>query len=728
MSNKNHNLESSLRNLGQIRLIDLPGSISPGELALPIDKQDVGFPDQDRSNISMLKEAVQNRLLSEAFEVSRGLIGSWNLTELMLRAYVEPIKWKGSDQFRSHLGLPVVAEHFYSLLGVVQENLFSGFEPFMLDPTSGTDEDTAAAESALVKAQFKRCGFRGTPFKAEMRHVAYDGLLYGTGVAHIGWETYRQEIKKIRNKNQNTSIAVAGGAVSIPQGDVDDIEEYTDHVVEFNQAKFEHVPIRRLRVDPSCRRGEIWTAGWAGRLIYPDTYDLDRLRDTEGFEIPTREELIALTTPMKTDSGNQNVLDSQGGSTNNPIFQQSTTPQKAYPEDYDYSKSDPLAKNWEVFDYWTPYRHVMVLEGQHIIYNQPHTLGKVPFLSFVFREAPDSFFGYGLGFWLTDYQRISQGIVNATMDDINLNLMGTYTTDAGFNNTAQAQWIFPGKVMKSDPGKRIEPLTRNSIMTQEPLAVIEQVKQWAVAISGAGVTAQGINAGKAGDMRTPTGANAVIGGENTKTTDLIDQICDNVLVPFIEFVIEQNHKLKPSQIKQWISDELSAAFNKVDPLSVLNGQYKVSVSAASRMRARQQMNQYIGFIQTMIQSPGTVELLGVQAMKLNVAEFYKCLIDSTGLPYRENVIQPMSDEDKQRYAASQNQPPPAAQLISLQTESKKQIDNNQAENRLLLKTGETALKSQTIDQQHQHTVEEDALNRADRSAFQKSDEAFTGGI
>lgn len=720
------NLQSRLKNLGQIRIIDLPGSLPPGESSLPIEKWDVGFPDQDRSNSSMLKEAVQNRLLSEAFEACRGLIGTWNLAELMLRAYVEPIKWKGSDQYRSHLGLPIVAEHFYSMLGVVQESLFAGYQPFMLDPTSGTDVDTAAAETALVRAQFKRCGTRGCTLKQEMRHVAYDGLLYGTGVAHIGWESYRQEVKKLRPKAQNTSVAVAGGAVTIPTGSEDDVESYVDHVIEFNQAKFEHVPIRRLRVDPSCRRGEIRTAGWAGRLIYPTTYDLDRLRDTEGFEIPTREQLIALTTPMKMDQTSTNVLDTQGANTGNPIFQQSVTPQKAYPEDYDYSKSDPLAKNWEVFDYWTPYRHVMVLENQHTIYNQPHTEGEVPFLSFTFRDAPDSFFGYGLGFWLTDYQRIAQGVVNAWFDDINLNLLGTYTTEAGMNNTAQAQWIFPGKIMKADPGKKIEPLTRNAIGL-EPLTMIEQIKSWASQISGAGITAQGVNTGKPGDLRNPAAASAIIGGENVKSTDLIDQICDNVFVPFIEFIIEQNHRLKPSQIKQWLSDELSASFKKVDPLSVANGQYKVTVSAASRLRARQQLNSLIGFVQTMIQGPNTVEMLAVQALKLNLGEFYKALVDSTGLPYRENIIQPMTDEDKQRYAASQNQPPPAEKLISLQTESKKEIDNNQAENRMLLKTGEATLKANQLDQQHQHTVEEDALNRASRSAFQKSDDNFLGG-
>jgi hypothetical protein len=712
--------------LNQITLIDLPGAIAPGEAGLMIEKADVGFPDEDRDDVAMLKEAVQNRLLAEGFESSRGLIGTWNVAELMLRAHVEPVKWKGSDQFRSHLGLPILGEHFYSMLSVVQETLFSGYQPFMLDPTSGTDIDTAAAETALVRAQFKRCGYRGTTFKQEMRHVVYDGLLYGTGVAHIGWESYTQEIKKLRAKTTNTSIAVAGGAINVPQGDEDDTEQYIDHVLEFNQAKFEHVPLRRLRVDPACRRGEIWTAGWVGRLIYPNSYDLDKFRDTDGFNIPTREELIALTTPMKMDGTPTNVLETQGYNTSSPLYQGNTTPQKAYPDDYDLSKADPLAKSWEVFDYWTPYRHVMVLQNQYIIYNEPHDMGKVPFLSFVFREAPDSFYGYGLGFWLTDYQRIGQGIVNAFFDDLNLNLMGTYVSDAGMNNTAQAQWIFPGKVMKTDKGSELKALTRNSIGL-EPLQVIEQVKAWAVQISGAGMSATGTNAGSPGDVRNPAAAGAIISGEGVKSTDLIDQIADNIFVPFIDFIIEQNHRLKPSQIRTWLSDELSTSFKKVDPLSVANGQYKVTVDAASRLRARTQLNSLIGFVQTMIQGPNTVEMLAQQNLKLNVAEFTKALIDSTGLPWRENIVQPMTAEDQQRYQAAQQQPPPLEQQEAIKAQAKMKIDDNQSENRLLLKTGESALQSQKMQQQHGHTVEEDALNRADRSAFEKSDDAFVGG-
>src|SRR6267154_635279 len=145
----------------QLRILDLPGAVEPGKLGLPLQAEDVGFADQQRNDEAIVREANENRRLSESFESSRGLIGTWNLAELMLRAYVEPIKWKGSDQFRSSLGMPIVAEHFYSLLSVVQQTLFAGYRPFQIDPAGGTDVNEAAAQEALIVAQMKRCGYKG---------------------------------------------------------------------------------------------------------------------------------------------------------------------------------------------------------------------------------------------------------------------------------------------------------------------------------------------------------------------------------------------------------------------------------------------------------------------------------------------------------------------------------------------------------------------------------------
>ena len=469
----------ALKGLYQIRILDLPKAIYPAETSLPLQQDEVGFGDQPRDDVSLVKEAVNNRRLSESFVASRGLIGMWNMCELILRAEVKVIKWKNSDQLRSHLGIPLLAEHFYSMLSSTQQAIWSGAKLFQIDPTSDTPIDAAVAQTALINAEIKNCGFKGCSLKQEFRSVLYDGFLYGLGTGIEGWEYKKWRVRKPLPEPAAKTVGAAGGTTyEVPTEEEDNLPEVKPEFMEINSPHFEHVPIRRLRVAPDCRRAQIRTASWAGRLIYLSSYDLDRLRNTEGWNIPTREQLIQLTTPQKMDTTSTNQLDTQGGNTANPIFQQTTTPQKAYPENYsDGGTFDPLAKKFEVFDYWTDDRHAMVLEGQYCLLNEENEFHANPFLSFAYREAPDSLYGYGLGFWLADFQRICAGIVNAFFDDLNLNLMGTYTAPAGLANSAQNQWIFPGKVWKADgAGGEVKMLTRNSIEAKEPLAVVAQIK------------------------------------------------------------------------------------------------------------------------------------------------------------------------------------------------------------------------------------------------------------
>lgn len=720
----------------QIRIRDLPGSVPYGETALPIQQSEVGFPEQGRTDLSMMKEANLNREESESFIVTRGLIGRWNMAEIMLRAWVDPIKWKGSEQFRSHLGIPLIAEQFYSIHSVVNQTLLGGYQVFKIDPTSGTPLDCAQAQQSILNAELKTCGYRGVSMKTEMREVTYDGLFYGLGVAHYGWECIKKPIKRKVQKSHPVTQVVNGISVTIPQFDEnneDDIEEETIGIMEINQPKFEHVPVRRCRYAPDTRRADPRVAEWFGRLIYINGYDLDRLRNTQGWKIPTREQLVKLTTPQMQDQSATNPLETLGSNTGNPVFQQTTTPQKAYPENYtERVAHDPLMRKFECFDYWTRDRHVVILQREHCLLNETHNFGRPPFLGFAFRSAPDSLHGYGIAFWLTDFQRVCQGIVNAFMDDINLNLMGTYTTPAGANNTAQAQWIFPGKVFKSDPQGKIEPLERNSINAQEPLAIIAQVKQWAASITGAGVGTLGANPGAAGNMRTPAGVEAMASGENVKLQDLVDVISEQVLIPFLEFCIEQNQKLKPSQIRQMLSQELGDAF-RATPLDVLNGTYKVSISAGTRLAAREAFTKYMGVLQTFLQAPEAIPMLAKQAMKLDANAMFTALFDTYGVPYKEQIIVPMTDEDKAREAAAQQQQSQNDKLALMRAQGdvKKDVDNNQAENRMLIETGKHALRTQGIDHQagadmavqaaaskaEQQTPEAEGIQRAARSAF-----------
>jgi hypothetical protein len=719
---------------GQMSVRELPGAVPVGETALPIGPTEVAFNDQLRSDLSMLKEGNLNREESETFIATRGLIGRWNLAELMLRAWVEPVKWKNSDQFRSHLGVPLVAEQFYSIHSVVNQTLFGGYKVFKIDPTSGTPLECSEALEAILNAQLKTCGYKGVSAKTEMREVTYDGLFYGFGVAHYGWQTIKENIIKKVQGTHPKIVVVNDVVVTIPVEDEDNVVDKVIGIRELNMPKLEHVPIRRFRYSPDLRRGDPRVAEWAGRLIYLTGYQLDSLRNTEGWNIPTREQIVALLAPQKQTQSATNPLETLGSNTGQPIFQQTTTPQKALPENYSERVThDPLMRKFECFDYWTGTRHAIILEKEYCLLNEEHKFGRVPFLGFCFRNAPDAAHGYGIVYWLTDFQRVCQGVINAFLDDMNLNLMGTYTAPAGTNNSAQSQWIFPGKIFKSDGANKIEPLTRNAVNAQEPLAVIQQMKSWASSISGAGMSTLGGNPGSSGDVRTPGGVAAVTGGESTKLQDLVDVISEQVFIPFLEFCIKESQKLKPSQIRMLLSDALGAAF-KATPLSIINGTYKVEISAGTKLASRDALNKYMSIIETFLQAPGTLEMLSEQAMKLDANALFSLLFDTYGVPYREVVIVPQTDEDKARSAAKTQAAAMQGKIgiVHTQAEEKRRTDDNQSENRMLIETGKHTLKQQGAASDHQNdlelqqkqfaqTPEAQGLDRAAKGAFAMAD-------
>jgi hypothetical protein len=96
----------------QITLDQLPGAIPLAEQTALLQSKDVGFVGDERPDAALLSEINQNIQLSTSFMQGRGMEAQWNLAEILLKAFVKPEKWRGSDQYRSHLGLPILAEQF----------------------------------------------------------------------------------------------------------------------------------------------------------------------------------------------------------------------------------------------------------------------------------------------------------------------------------------------------------------------------------------------------------------------------------------------------------------------------------------------------------------------------------------------------------------------------------------------------------------------------------------
>lgn len=672
----------------QISLQDLPHSVPVADVYKQMQQDDVAFADESKHMTSAVAEVVQNFGLAEGYMQARGLRTFWDITEVMLRAYVEPVKWKGSpDVYRSNLGIPIIAENFYSLMSAIMQGFWGQLRNFQIDPAGDTDIDCALAQENLV-VQFLKTGspYGDVGTKSEFRRIVYDGLIYGTGVGQKCWEVkkYRKLIK--RRKNKNVDVAFGVGRISVPQGDPDELEDDVKEF-EYNHPMLRHIPIRRFRIAPECYRSDPRTARWAGAYLYSNAYELNDLRDVEGWNIPTEGQLIKLTTPSKRDGTQQNPLDYQGSSFPDYRF---TNPQKAFPPYMpQQNNADPLMWDFEIFDYWTKDRHIVVLERQYELLNEPNEFNEIPYVGFAFREAPDSFWGWGLGNWLTDFQKIAQGIINSFFDQWSLALQKPVARPMGLNVRGQAETIFPGKVFQVEGGATALKTLDVGEMQQglQPLALIQEVKGWAASLTGAGAGVQGQYPGKSGDMRTPAGANLIAGGEALKSEDLMDIIGDQIFVPFVQFCIDWSHKLKPTQIQMMLSKSLAKAYDG-DPIDIMNGDYVVTISAATKLAARQRVNSTLGMLATMIQNGGLIQQLAAQRIKFNAPNFVKLLFESTGYPYREDVFEPMTDQEFQGWQQAQQGPPPDIKgqltLNAAKGDQKIRAQENQAENKALL--------------------------------------------
>ena len=191
--------------------------------------------------------------------------------------------------------------------------------------------------------------------------------------------------------------------------------------------------------------------------------------------------------------------------------------------------------------------------------------------------------------------------------------------------------------------------------------------------------------------------------------------------------------MKPSQIRAMLSQALGAAF-KATPIDVLNGSYRVDISAGARLQAREAINKTIGVLETFLQSPGTVEMLSVQALKLDANAMFSMLFEAFGGPYKEQLIVPMDDSDKQRMMANTQAAAMQGKLgiVKAQGEVKKDVDNNQSENRMLIETGKHTLKQQgaaadhenelaLLEKQQSATPQAQGLDRAAKGAFATMD-------
>lgn len=638
-----------------------------------------------------LAMVIQDAITAENYVQSRRWYLDWNEAELLYEApYAERV-WEGTKIPRAAITVPLVQTHVESLLPAIMGGLFSDDPPFDFEPRPGTKADAARANAAIVDYQLHEMGFR-----EQMRLGVKSELLYGNGI----WKHWYEDCTEKR-----TIWRRKAPRATMPDGkvvDTDQSDALTAHEITIRSARprLEWINVKHILVDPGCRRSDIREANYVIHRMYMTMDEVEALRGFEGYDLPDKESLYALCFPPKEEAP-ANPME------NLPLsFERDFTPTPRWED----TSADPELHKLEVLERWDNNKVITVLNRKLCIRNQENEYGRIPFLSAAFVDVLDCFWGIGLGRIVGNEQRVQQGIINTRLDEMALNLNGMYTRTGGENAFSQNVRMRPGGLINLAPGTELKPLERLPAVP-EAYAEINASDGRAARASGANeMFVQGTfphATGRSSATSTATGVSALTQASGARIQELVERLADQVVVPFLQWVIEMNaEKLPLAEVRRLLSEELQVAYEG-DALDVLTARMSVDVLAASRLQARRAMAQSLPILAEMILSGPVSEALPQIGMKVDYNEFINMVFQVAGWRNKSSLIVPMTVQDEQRQAMNN----PAVQQLIAQRQ----------------KAGQQArLQQQKLAQQHGQRMEQRDQDIAGEAWQQAQDHLLRG--
>jgi hypothetical protein len=625
---------------------------------------------------------VQNTKRAEAFLETRLWMSEWRVAKGLYEAPVRQQYWRDTLVPRASNSFPLCAQHVRAVLDQVMPAVFPAKVPFAIDPNQGTSWQVARGWEAVLAYQLKQANFR-----QEMRLLIKDAEVFGIGIGKWGWESFtkKREVykraahpKRIQDQNGNWLYQHTKESDAL---DVVEVEEVV------TRPFFKRCEINHVLVDPSLRVPDI---RYAKYVIYRDFLtlrDLNQLRDCEGWNIPSEEELKQLAVPPEEKAPGT------------PMENEAT----AYPAQghrplprYIDSSEDPLDHKLEVLEYWTNESVIVVLQRKKLIRNERNPFGCLPFVSAFWDDIPGSFYAFGIPRRIGGIQVHIQGLRNLRLDDVNLNLQQVWLCKIGTQIAAQPIKSYPGAVFKVDnPNEDLKPLIKQPIMAEayrEEEVLINDAER----TSGANalVTQGGSLPGnRSTGMRSAAGANAVAGASDAHIQGFADNIIEQVFVPTLNAFLEMDRqRMDPELMRKIIGQELWQALEiehqgdyLVDMCNVMDLQ--VNVLASSNLNARAKMAAALPVQAEMFMQPAFNQGLSDAGLKVNWLEFGRRMERTSGYDDPTEIFIPITPQEQQAKAASNPE--------VLKAQATKQRLDQMAEQ-----------KSQLSAQEHQQTLEQ----------------------
>ena len=581
---------------------------------------------------------VQDAERAEKGEQSRAWIMAWQSASTLYSSPFSPRYWPGTQSEAASISFFTVACAVNGINPQALAGLFYENPPFMIQERSGTTAQAARAVSALLQYQLEDINFR-----EELRLGSMNCLLFGTAMFQEGWEKFTRERKIIKRKNP--SVKIPSGIPGAPPTTISD-DELEEEVIEevIDRPTFEHiVNLREVLVDPGLQVPDIRKAKYVIRRRYMTWEDLDKLRDRDGYDIPSRDKLLELF--LGPQEPVEPALNEEGG--RNPLWEAKGDPR------WENTTADPTQKPLEVLERWDNNTYIVALQKKVVIFNDKNVYGKIPFLSIGWWDIPGAFWSMGLGRTIGTEQRLQSGITNLVIDNASLNLNMPMVRVRGKSIPTQNIRIGPGKIIEVDAQGDMTPLMRSAPVPEAGELLAMSQGRVDMVSGNNPITSMG-QAGTSGHSnlaRSSAGASGILAGANTPISDFIDKLANQVIVPFLYDMQEMNRSMLPmSQLDYIMSDELKHEYVETggDLLDILNAKVKFQVLAGSKMTTRRNMAQGLPLLTQFLSQPAILEQLAIEGKKVDVNELVRMYFEASEWKNMNDVIIPMTPQDMQR--------------------------------------------------------------------------------
>lgn len=589
-----------------------------------------------------LKLVCQDADRAEGHSHTKAFVLGWEEAINLYQSPITPRVWPGTGVEAASIPFFTVATAANALVPQAVNGLFYENPPFLAQERAGTSADEAEAIRDVMGVQLEDINFR-----EEIRLGVTNAILFGTQIWKWGWESYKR--KRLVYERKNPPVNLGSPLPGAPPVQITD-DEIKETLVEesIERPTFEHiVNLKEVLVDPALNVPDIRKAKYVIHRMYMTWKDIEKLRDRDGFDIPSEKKLLDLFLPPV-----EPAVESLG---ENPASSWDARAQPRYQE----SSINPLEDPLEVLERWDNDTYIVVLQRKLVLCNVQNPYGKIPFLSVNWWDVPSAFWGLGIGRTIGAEQRIQQGITNIWLDQASLNLNGVYVRVKGKSVPTQNIRIAPGKIIEVDDKDGFKPLDRTPAVPEAQQHLILSQSR-AEQVSGANEAAsQGLagNTGHSNLARSAAGANLIASGSGNRISDFVEKLANQVIVPFLYEMQQMNNSMLPvSQLQYILNDELQHAYlkNGGDLVNILNARVKFSILAGAKMQVRRNMAQALPQLTQFLTSQQTENQLSTQSKKVNIVQIIKMMFEAADLRTFYDVIEDMTPDEIERQKELQN--------------------------------------------------------------------------